>query len=158
MSRQIPLILGLGNDLLGDDGIGIIAARVLKSELMEKAVVIESSQSGLALFDILTGYQKAIIIDAVITGKYAPGTVFNLDWQTLPSCSAPSPHYAGLPELEFLAGRHGIQFPADIRLIAVEIAEAHIVKTELSEPVRAALPEVIQRIKGQVLDWEACTS
>jgi hydrogenase maturation protease len=69
------LILGLGNELLSDDAVGILAARVLKERLGDKADVVESSLSGMALLDLLVGYERAILIDAVKTGRTPPGTI-----------------------------------------------------------------------------------
>jgi len=118
-----PLILGLGNDLISDDAIGIIAARRLHKKLSGRADVVESSLHGLALLDLFIGYDRAVIIDAIITGRVPPGTVMEMKPEDLRSSPAPSPHYTGLPEMVLLAEQMQIDFPRDIKILAVEISD-----------------------------------
>ena len=111
-----PLVLGLGNELLSDDAVGIIAVREICREDPERADFIECSISGIALIDIMSGYQQAILVDAVHTGKYPAGTVIDLDPDELRLVRSPSPHYAGLPELMALARELNLDYPTDVRI------------------------------------------
>ncbi len=63
------LVLGLGNDILCDDGAGLYVARELKKTLANRKdfSVAEASLAGLGLLDLLAGYDKAIVIDAIQT-------------------------------------------------------------------------------------------
>jgi len=73
------LVLGLGNPLLSDDSVGLRVARALESRLSRPEVtVLETSVAGLSLLDLLTGYDRAIIIDAVQTGEGKVGQVYRL--------------------------------------------------------------------------------
>ena len=111
------LVLGLGNDLLGDDAAGLLAVRALKDTLTsEQATVVESSLSGIALLDHFLGYQKAAIIDAIKTGKNPPGSIMELQPEDLSEVAAPSPHYAGLPEMLALAKQLSLEFPGEIKI------------------------------------------
>lgn len=147
------LILGLGNELLSDDAVGIWAARVLKERLKDQADVVESSMSGMALLELFIGYERAIIIDAIKTGRQAPGTISELSPSDLSSVIAPSPHYAGLPELLALAKRLNLDFPKEIKIFALEVEDPYIIGSALSEPVRNALEELTQRVCGQLNRW-----
>lgn len=144
------LVLGLGNDLLSDDGLGILAARALKEKLNGLADVVESSVSGVALLELFLGYERAIVIDAIRTTLQPPGTISELTPSDLDSVMAPSPHYAGLPEVLALADRLDLDFPKDIKIFAMEIADPYTVGGDLSEPVKKALPELIQRVEAHV--------
>ena len=75
------LILGLGNDILSDDAVGLLVARRLKHELSRfpGIAVLESSEMGLALLDFITGYSAVLIIDSIQTGQAAAGSVHELD-------------------------------------------------------------------------------
>lgn len=148
------LVLGLGNELLSDDGIGVFAARSLKELLNGEADVIESSLSGLALLEIFLDYEKAIIIDAVQTGHHPPGTIYELSPADLGSLVAPSPHYAGLPEMITLARELQLDFPEEIVILAVEVADPYTIGGELSTPVRQALAGLIQRTGEQLRYWQ----
>ncbi len=147
------LILGLGNELLRDDAVGILAARVLKERLKDKADVVESSLSGMALLDLLTGYERAILIDAVKTGRTPPGTISELSPADLGTVAAPSPHYAGLPELIATAQALNLDFPKEIKIFAIEVADPHTIGRGLSPMVAQALGKLIHQVERQVAQW-----
>jgi len=148
-----PLVLGLGNDLLGDDGIGIHTARRVAGELSDVADVVESSLHGVALLDLLIGYEKAVIIDAITTGRHPPGTILELSPDDFRPAISPSPHYTGLPDMIRIARELQIDFPKEIRIIAVEIADASTVGGPMSPPVAAAMDELCRRAIARVRQW-----
>ena len=79
MKQCNTLILGLGNDLLSDDGIGPKLIQNLRSHFDQEIISFKTSPvGGLELIDILKGYQKVIVIDAIKTGSNTPGTVLHL--------------------------------------------------------------------------------
>ncbi len=148
-----PLVLGLGNELLADDAVGILAARELSEPLGDQADVVESSLSGLALLDLFIGYQRAVIIDAIYTGRAAPGTITRLGREDLSQVLAPTPHYAGLPELFALARRLELEFPQEIIIFAMEVADPLTVGGTMTPAVRRALPELVEQVQDQVKRW-----
>ncbi|MBI4558567.1 MAG: hydrogenase maturation protease [Candidatus Hydrogenedentes bacterium] len=144
------LVLGLGNELLADDAVGILAARSLRRTRPTGVDVVETSVSGLALLDFFLGYERAIVIDAIQSGKHPPGTILEFGPSELRHVVAPSPHYTGLPELVTVADQLALDFPRQIRIFAVEVADSSTLGGELSAPVRAALPELIRRVSAQI--------
>lgn len=149
------LILGLGNELLSDDAIGVLAARTLKERLKDKADIVESSLSGMALLELLIGYGRAIIIDAVKTGRSPPGTIYELSPSNLSAVLAPSPHYAGLPELIATAQALKLDFPKEIKIFAIEVADLHTIGGTLSPEVAQALEKLLQCVEEQATHWLA---
>lgn len=151
------LILGLGNDLLGDDGVGLLTVRALREELggSEEIELVESPLSGLALLDLLIGYDRAILIDAVQTGRAPPGTIWEWPAEELGRTRAPSPHFAGLPEVLTLARALQLPFPEEIQIYAVEVADPMTIGGEVTPPVRQAIPELARRVREQVRKWIA---
>lgn len=149
------LILGLGNELLGDDAVGVVAARMLKERLKDRADVVESSLSGMALLDLFIGYERAIIIDAVKTGRNPPGTISEMSPADLRAAIAPSPHYAGLPELLTTAHQLQLNFPKEIKIFALEVEDPYTIGAELSKPVRQALERLVQRVHLQLDCWQS---
>jgi hydrogenase maturation protease len=147
------LILGLGNDFCGDDGIGIAIAENIKADVNDCADVIISNESGLAIIDYLLGYKKAIIIDAIHTGKYQPGTVIELTVDDLRQVGNPSPHYTGLPEIKKLSHELNLVFPNEIRIFAVEIPDTYEISEKLSQPVSRAIDDVAGGIKALLAEW-----
>ncbi|OGG44659.1 MAG: hypothetical protein A3F84_11455 [Candidatus Handelsmanbacteria bacterium RIFCSPLOWO2_12_FULL_64_10] len=144
------LLLALGNDLLGDDGVGLLAARLLREAFQDEVEVVESGEAGLALVEMLEGYERVLLLDAVVTGRCPPGAVLEFSPRDFQEVVAPSPHYAGLPEVLDLAGRLGIPFPKEIRILALEVENPYAFQEGLSPPVQKALPAFVERA-GQVL-------
>lgn len=147
------LVMGLGNDMLSDDGVGMLAARALVDELAGQADVIETSLHGLALLDLFLGYRRAVLIDAVCTGANPPGTITEIDPATLSPVITPSPHYTGLPEMLVLADALQLDFPQEFKIFAMEVADPHTVGFGLTPAVQAALPELTRRVAEQVRGW-----
>ncbi len=147
------LVLGLGNDLAGDDAVGPLIARALRAELGGAADVVESAASGLVLIEALAGYDRALVIDAMATGRRPPGTIVELRLDEVGRVVAPSAHQAGLAELAAVAERLGLRFPARTVVLAVEIAEPPTLGAPPSPPVAAAVPELVRRARAILERW-----
>jgi hydrogenase maturation protease len=156
------LVLGLGNELLADDAAGVLAARAVAETLRGAPVgqratvdVVDSSLSGLALLELFVGHERAIVIDAVQTGRHPVGTVIDIDPRQLGRVIAPSPHYAGLPELFEVATRLGLEFPTETVIFAVEVADPHTIGGPLHPAVSAAVPQLAERCTALLDEWLA---
>jgi hydrogenase maturation protease len=144
------LVVGLGNDLLADDAVGVLAARELETRLAGRADVVATALHGVALLDVFLGYERAIVIDAIETGEHAPGTVVEIDTATLRPIASPSPHYVGLPEMLALAEQLGLEFPKTIRVFAVEVADPYTIGGAMSPEVERAVSEVCAKVERAV--------
>jgi hydrogenase maturation protease len=148
------LVLGLGNDLLADDGVGPQVIRLLReSPIPADADLVESALHGVALLDLFIGYDRAIVIDAIQTGRAVPGAILELDPADLDSVPTPSPHFTGLPELFSLARQMELKFPQEVRILAVEAADTSTVGGDLTPAVRDSLPDVCRRVRTQLERW-----
>ncbi len=146
------VILGLGNDLLADDAIGLLAADALeRMELGGSVSVRKSGQSGLYLLEPLQGFEDAIIIDSVLGD--APGRVRELPPVEVRPAVVPSAHYAGLPEALALARASGLPMPRRIRIFAVEMEAAQTIGGEPRAEVAGALPELVARVAQAAREW-----
>lgn len=148
------LVLGLGNELISDDGVGLLAVRKLGEAGGLKADFVECSLAGMALLEIFVGYDRAIIVDAVKTDKDVPGTIYELNPEDLGPVFAPSPHYSGLPELLDTASQLGLDFPSEIKIFAMEVSDPYTIGGGLTKPVQEALNKLIDKIRTQLLAWE----
>lgn len=153
-----PLILGLGNDIISDDAIGLIVARELRSRLGVLAEVKESSESGFALLDLMIGYEKMLVVDSVRTGVHSPGTILDFRLEDIGKVAAPSPHYAGLPELISLAKRLDLIFPSEIAILAMEVKDAFTIAEGLTQEVRGAAERMAEMAQAKVEEWIAPTN
>ena len=66
------LVLGLGNELAADDAVGVLVARAVRQRVADAAEVVESSASGMVLLEIFAGYDRAIVVDSIRTGRNPP--------------------------------------------------------------------------------------
>lgn len=145
------MILGLGNDLLGDDAVGLLAADRLMGRFGPAVSIERSAQSGLYLLEHLLGFDDVIIIDSVLGDE--PGRVRELDVRGLSSVQVPSAHYAGLPEVLAVARHAGLRMPARLKIVAVEIAGAQTIGSPPVAEVDAAVPEVVDRVLRTAREW-----
>jgi hydrogenase maturation protease len=72
------IVLGLGNTILRDDGAGIYVARALRERLGGAADVREAELAGMDLIEMLRGYDRAYIVDAIQLDGEDPGVVFRV--------------------------------------------------------------------------------
>jgi hydrogenase maturation protease len=142
------VIIGLGNPILSDDSVGIKAARQLAEVLKDRedVEVVEVYAGGLRLMDVLIGYQKAVIIDAMQTGAPA-GTVRRFSISELPKTrNLASSHDVDLPTALETGRTLGLQMPDEITIFGIEAREVEQFGESLSEEVQRALGEVADRV------------
>ncbi len=141
------LVVGIGSTILGDDGVGVLAARKFRALQPEGDVdILELGTGGLALLEYLEGYDRLILIDAIVTGA-APGTVIELRGEDMAgTLHLGAGHEADLPEILALARKLAKRMPADIMVIAVEAADIATFSETLTPEVEKAIPEVLDRV------------
>ena len=150
------VVIGLGNVVLSDDGVGVHAVRRLRERgrPADGIELIEGGTAGLLLLPHLADAQRAIIIDAIDTGAQ-PGTLVRLegeDWATF--CDARfTVHDVGLRDLLGAAVLTGAQ-PPQLVLHGVQPATTAI-GTELSAPVAGALEQLLSAVAADVATWAA---
>ena len=142
------LILGLGNDILRDDAIGLRVARRLAAELGPDSTidVRETTEMGLVLLDYLAGYARAFVVDAIITGSAAPGFLHELSPSALRTLTNRTPHFLGVAETLALGRELGLEMPSEVRVFAVEVEDPFRLGTEMTPALEAALPGIVGRI------------
>ncbi|MGO9149305.1 MAG: hydrogenase maturation protease [Acidimicrobiales bacterium] len=147
------LVLGLGNEYAGDDAVGVLAVRELWDEIHDVADIVESAASGLALLEVFAGHDRAVVIDSIRTGRNPAGTIVELEIADIGNVVAPSLHHAGIPELAAVAERLGLSFPAETSVFAVEIAAPPTFGAPLSEPVAAAVGQLVRLVRARIELW-----
>lgn len=145
------VILGLGNDLLGDDGIGLLAADALQPFASSEVAVRSAGQSGLYLLEHLQGYEDAIVVDSVL-GDH-PGAIRELSDAEVSESIVPSAHYVGLPEALALARSSGLPVPRRLRIFGVEIDVTQQIGSGPSAPVASCLPRLVAVVLGAAREW-----
>ena len=156
------LVLGLGNPILGDDGVGWRVVEEVERRFQSsrtgfpKSVEFDYvSLGGLALMERLIGYERAILVDAIQTPGGRPGDVYRLALDDLPTAHADSAHDASLKAALELGRRLGAALPADIALVAIEAARVFDFGETLSSDVQASVPAAAQAVLAVLASQES---
>ena len=138
-----PSVLGIGNYLLGDEGVGVHAIHQLERERFPPSVtLVDGGTGGFHLLSYFSDYETIIMIDATMDGQ-APGTVRVMEPRFASDFPrALSAHDIGLRDLIESAVLLG-PLPK-IQLVTISIAEMQSLKTELSPTVAESLPKITQ--------------
>ena len=142
------LILGLGNSLLSDDGVGLTIAAELKNRLNESDItVMETSVAGLSLLDLLVGYDRAIIIDAIQTLDGKPGQIYRLDPEAFDTTRRTiSPHDVNFTTALEFGKKVGLPLPQEIVIFAIEVSDVSTFSEEYTPQVKQAIPTCVQMV------------
>jgi hydrogenase maturation protease len=143
------VVVGLGNEIAGDDGIGIHVARNLSRILQDRPEieVVPLPWAGFSLLDVLVGRQSAAIIDCLCSGLYPPGTIVRLNEKDFRgSVRLNSFHDINFATMLELGQRMGWEMPEKIAIWGIEGAEMGEFKEELSPPVYAAVDQVVNEV------------
>jgi hydrogenase maturation protease len=150
MSERPILVLCLGNDLRQDDGVGWAIADALEQDPPPGAMVRRSAMSGFYLLDELVGVPRAVVVDAIQTGRYPPGRVVEFTLDALDTPAGPSPHAVGLPTVLNLGRRSGLSLPSRVDVVAVEVQEMSEVGEGIGEAMRLAIPEAVAAVRRRI--------
>jgi hydrogenase maturation protease len=147
------IVVGLGNPILGDDGVGWKVAEEVKRHLEKYPdVVVECySLAGLSLMEQLIGYERVILIDSLNTGRHEQGEVVTFTLDTLEDLTyghSASAHDTSLKTALGVGRTMGAALPADkdIHVVAIEARHVYDFKEELSHEVAAAVPVAVQKV------------
>jgi hydrogenase maturation protease len=144
------LVLGMGNTLLSDDGIGIIIERYLEKKLSDVREIdfVETSWGGFRIIDILSGYDYAVIADSIKTANKPQGYIYHLKaTDFLPTLRLTSYHDINFATALELAVTLGAKVPQDIDIFAVEVENNYTI----SEHIDPALWKSIKKCSEKII-------
>ena len=148
------LVIGVGNLLLSDEGVGIHVAQRLIQEynLPEEILVLDGGTLGLDLLYYLEGIENLLIIDAVLMDK-EPGSLIRMVNDEVPSYMSfkMSPHHIGIPDMLFAAKLKGL-YPPNVVLLGVQPGVVEL-GLDLSEPVANQLDPLLDQILEELRQW-----
>jgi hydrogenase maturation protease len=154
-SDRLPaqvLVLGLGNDILCDDAVGLRLAEIMRRRFADRAnvTVIATQEVGLGLLDLICGFDELIIVDAIQTSHAPPGYVHELDISHLVLLPGTSPHFSGISEMLSLGKELHLQVPQHTRIFAIEVEDPYTLGHELSAELEEALPALTAQLEARI--------
>jgi len=147
------LLLALGNDIMRDDAAALVAADILKERFSGRVDFVSTIKVGLTLMDIMSGYDRVLLLDTIITGEHEPGTIMEFSEADFKTILELSPHFMSLPDVIELAKRLSIDFPKEIRILALEIEQPLEFGETLSPAIAQAIPEYVQKAEHLLGRW-----
>jgi hydrogenase maturation protease len=138
------LVIGLGNPILGDDGVGWkVAEEVRKKTPADLCVDVEClSLGGISLMEHLIGYPRAILVDAFALDDPI-GSILILKLDDLPNYSAyhtTSAHDTSLQNAIAMGKSLGAKLPNEVMVVGIATKRIHEFSEELSPPVAESVP------------------
>jgi hydrogenase maturation protease len=147
------LVIGLGNPILGDDGVGwrVVEEIARKTADRSDVEVDTASLGGLSLMERLTGYEHVILVDSFFSAKKPVGTVSRFLLTELPDLSSghtTAVHDTSLRNALNVGRSMNISLPRDedVHIVAIEAENVYDFSESLSAPVEAAVPLAVEAV------------
>jgi hydrogenase maturation protease len=148
MTNKKTLILGLGNNILTDDGIGSRLVHDLELMIGDTDINYNSACcGGLEIIEYIKGYELVVFIDAIRTLKGKPGDVYYF----IPSDFRETSHLSSLHDVSFLTALKlgdslKLDLPTDLHIIGIEIIEDMEFSEDFTPPLKERYPGILQEV------------
>jgi len=156
------VVLGLGNPVLSDDGVGLAVAATLQRLLAEKPVrgvdVLATTRAGFDLIDTLRGYTRGILVDCIVLPDPQPGRVRRLTVDAISGCARlVNAHEMSIGTAFRLAEQMGIPMPGEMEIIAIEAGDTSTISEGLTPAVQATVDPLAREIYERLKQIEPTT-
>jgi hydrogenase maturation protease len=161
--------VGLGNPILTDDGVGVKVARAVAARLAPRSEtaaslggeregvdVVEAGVGGLRLMEMMVGYGRAIVADALYHPDIAPGSVRRMTLQDLEGISSQAPeHLASAHDTSLLMAletgrRLGLALPDEVVIYGIGVRDVLTFGEQLTPEVARAVPRVVEAVMKEI--------
>jgi hydrogenase maturation protease len=152
VKKNKVLLLGIGNPLLTDDGIGIVAAREIARRRLPGVDVEEATASGIEVMEMMLGYEKVVVVDAIMWPDHEPGEVLRLDEKDFShTVHGSSPHGVNISTAIAL-GRQTTpkEMPKEIVFLAMQAEDVSTFSEKQTPRVRKSIPVFISAVLEEV--------
>lgn len=149
------IVIGLGNPILGDDGVGWRVAEEVRNQMDSNPQVDVDclALGGISLMEHLVGYKRAIVVDAILCEE-EPGSIHVSRLDSLPDPSIfhlTSAHDTSLQTAMKLGRDMHVPLPEDVTVVGISIRRAYDFSEELSSAVMEAVPKAVKVVMGLVM-------
>ena len=142
------LILGVGNPILQDDGVGLHVIDELRAHLHDSNVILDTAfTGGLNLLDLIRGYDNVIMVDAIKQEDCRAGEVKRFALNDQPTVHSSNPHDVSLSQALHLAQQLGdLTLPKNIVVIGIVVKNTLDFGESLSAEVQGAIPTAVTMV------------
>ena len=152
MLKKKTLVIGIGNEILSDDGIGPRLVRSLSEMIDDPDVNFTTAFcGGLEIMENIRGYGKAVIIDAIHTVNGKPGDVYYFT----PSDFMETSNLSNLHDVNFITALHlgnilELNLPSELSIVAVEITEDRVFSEKFTPALEIQYPEILKEVSALI--------
>lgn len=150
------LVVGLGNPILSDDGVGVSVAREVRERLPDNSTVdvCELSVGGLRLMEAMVGYERVILVDALALEGGLPGEVTRLTEAQLRELSATS-HSTCVHDMSVVTAldvgrRLELELPTELVIFGIGVENVTCFSTEPTPAVSEAIPKAVEAVLAEL--------
>lgn len=143
------LVLGIGNEILTDDGIGLkLLEDLQKKGIPANADYLRATVGGLEILELISGYRHAVFLDAIRTPDGTPGDVYIMDLSDF----SETLHLSNLHDISFiqairLGEKLGYELPGLMHILAVEIVEDRVFSRKFTQEIEDRYPEILENVE-----------
>ena len=142
------LIIGLGSPIMSDDAVGLRVTEAIEGKRIPGIETRQEAIGGLDIIPVMQGYRAAVIVDAIKTGSYPPGTVMIFDPDDFePTVADASAHSINLATAMHM-GRSldPGNMPETVRFVAIEVEDIQTVGETMTGAVEKAVPRAVDAV------------
>jgi hydrogenase maturation protease len=152
VKKNKVLLLGIGNPLLTDDGLGIIAAREISEKKLAGVDFEEATASGIEVMEMMLDYEKVVIVDATMFPGREPGEIMRLQEEYFShTVHGSSPHGVNLSTAIALGRKTSPErMPREIVFIAMQAEDVSTFSEKMTAKVNKKLPDLIDLVVKEI--------
>ena len=135
------VVIGLGSPIMSDDAVGLKVSEAVEALGLPDVDTLQEAVGGLEILPMLSGYRFAVIVDAILTGEYEPGTVLIFNPESFDCTVANVPAHDMNLATAIKIGRQmdDSVMPEIIKFIAIEVEDLQTMSEEMTPRVAAAV-------------------
>jgi len=152
LKENRTLLLGIGNPILSDDGIGVVVSRAIQDMGLPGIDVAEASASGIEVMEMMMDYEKVVIVDAIMLPDKAPGEILRLhEGDFTKSVHGSSPHGINLATAIALGRKVSPErMPSKIVFFAMQAEDVSTFCEEQTPKVAERIVDLIDLVKNEL--------
>jgi hydrogenase maturation protease len=141
-------VVGLGSPIMCDDAVGLRVSQAIEDMHLDDVDCYQEAVGGLDILPVIHGYRMAIVVDAIMTGEYGPGTVLIFSEQDFDSkISEAASHDVNLPTAIKIGRQMDPSLMPDvIKFIAIEVEDIKTMTETMTPAVEAAVPSASRAV------------
>jgi hydrogenase maturation protease len=141
-------VVGLGSPIMCDDAVGLRVSEEISRKGLEGVECFQEAIGGLDILPVIEGYDYAVIVDAIQTMEYEPGTILlytEKDFEE--EVAEAATHDVNLPTALKIGRRmEGHVMPKEVRFVAIEVADIKTMSETMTPPVEEAVPSAVEAV------------